>query len=103
MEPPSRVPSSAQAEAKDAGQELTGRSSASHQLLWFYGSRTGLRQPQLFRTWGGQRDHITVKQASWKVFLNTTRKEEGDAIPIIPLNINYNTATFKLEHLPVDN
>lgn len=53
---------------------------------------------------GRQRDHITVKQINWKVFLNTTpREKEGDAIPIIPLNINYNTATFKLEHIPLDN
>lgn len=41
---------------------------------------------------------------NWKVFLNTTpREKEGDAILIIPLNINYKTATFKLEHIPLDN
>lgn len=51
-----------------------------------------------------QRDHIRVEQMNWKVYLNTALGEkEGDAILIIPLNINYNAATFKLEHIPLDN
>lgn len=36
-------------------------------------------------------------------FLIPHLKKEGDAILIIPLNINYNTAAFKLQHIPLDN
>lgn len=96
---------SAQAEANQTEQGPSQPCTNTYTLSFYCPiNGSGLRQSETTQNSGRQRDHVTDKQMNWKVFLNTTpREKEGDAILIIPLNINYKTATFKLEHIPLDN